>query len=295
MTRPLSPLKALAAIKPLAAVFLLAAAAHAAPKDPRPAGRQLGGIVQFNQDIEVGPGDVVEGSVVAFGGSIVVRGSVDGSVVAFNGSITLESGSSVEGAAVSFGGTAAARPGSRIEGEVVELPRALSLGSLMAALAPVLGVAGTFWLYYKLLSAAGWIALSVLLGLLFPKHLGRTGAEIEGRLGACALAGILFWPGLVVVLGVLIVSIIGFPLLPLLVVGAAAAWAWGFAALGLALGGRMGGGAWSPLVSILAGTLLLRALAFVPIFGTVIWLAAAILAPGAALVSRFGFPTSRKT
>ncbi|MFN8589736.1 MAG: hypothetical protein U0704_18260, partial [Candidatus Eisenbacteria bacterium] len=71
------------------------------------------GVVRFLSDVEVKPGERVDGDVVALGGNAKIAGEVTGSVVAVLGSVQLENTAKVGGDAVAVLG------GFRSAGEVV--------------------------------------------------------------------------------------------------------------------------------------------------------------------------------
>jgi len=78
-------------------------------------------VIRFGKDIYVKEGEVVTGSVVSFGGDIVVKGKVFGDVVAIGGDINLDSTAIVNGDAVAVFGTIEKEEGAVVRGEVAEV------------------------------------------------------------------------------------------------------------------------------------------------------------------------------
>ncbi|MFH1726739.1 MAG: hypothetical protein ABII00_19190 [Elusimicrobiota bacterium] len=252
-----------------------------------------GTVVKFGEGIVVEAGETVDGSVVAFGGSIGVDGTVEGSAVAFGGSIRLGPEAVVKDAAVSIGGRTERAPGSRVGGAIVDTPGAKLLaragavgGSAVAALAAAW--AGLY-LIAKGSASLGWIVLGLVLIALFPKALAATKDLMGKKPLKSVLVGILAWPCLGVVTATLVLSLIGIPLIPLLFAAAAAAYVWGFAALAYLIGERLASGRWkSPIVSVIVGMVLLKALQWIPLVKWLVCVAVAAAGAGASILSGFG-------
>lgn len=261
-----------------------------AAQSSKSSAKQVGGIFRMGQDVEVASGDSVNGPVIAINGSISISGSVNGPAIAIGGSVDLKPGAYVNGPAIAVGGRATAAAGAEAKGPLLELPRTLApWRTLGFVLGPMVGLLGSLWLAYKVMSAVGWIALAVLAWLLFPKALENSRASLANRPGLAALAGVLYWPCLAVVALTLLVSILGIPILPLLALGSVCAWLWGFTTLAHFLGHRLSKGLWTnPMLSVLAGAVLIRILYFVPVVKGLACLAVGVFGIGAALISRFG-------
>ena len=71
--------------------------------------------------MRVEEGEVVNGDVVAIGGSVNVDGEVSGNAVAIGGSLTLGSHADIGGDAVVIGGTLQRDPGAHVGGKVVNV------------------------------------------------------------------------------------------------------------------------------------------------------------------------------
>ncbi len=97
--------------------------------DAEPAASAGGDLVQLGGDVEVEAGRVVEGDVVATGGSVLVRGTVKGNAIALDGSVKLASSAVVTGDVVAFGGDVERESGAKVGGSSIKMtaPWATSL------------------------------------------------------------------------------------------------------------------------------------------------------------------------
>lgn len=80
-----------------------------------------GDLVQLGGDVEIETGRVVEGDVVATGGSVLVRGTVKGNVIALDGSVKLASSAVVAGDVVAFGGNVERESGAKVGGSTIKM------------------------------------------------------------------------------------------------------------------------------------------------------------------------------
>ncbi|MFH2204491.1 MAG: hypothetical protein ABIJ96_15355 [Elusimicrobiota bacterium] len=252
-----------------------------------------GGIVKFGENIRITEGEEIAGPVVAIGGSIRSDGHIDGPAVSVGGSVELGPSAVVEGPVVSLGGRTHRAEGSRIEGPIVDLPGTGVLGRFAAAAAYIGAASAAIYIVAKASTGIGWIVLSLVLVALFPKSLRQTKDHLSRKFTESALVGLIAWPALLVISLTLLVSIIGMPLVPLLLTIAAAAYVWGFAAIAYLLGERLSMGRWkSPFASMAVGMLILKLLQWVPIVQWIVFSAVAIVGVGASILSRFGLKNS---
>lgn len=252
-----------------------------------------GGIIKFGEDIHVRPGEEIAGPVVAIGGSITIDGIVDGPATAIGGSIKLGPSAVIHGPASSLGGKTQRSEGSRIEGPIVDLPGGESLGKFAAFAAYIGAASAAIYIIAKASAGIGWIVLSIVLVALFPKSLRQTKDHLDRKFMESGLVGLIAWPALLIISMTLFVSIIGAPLVPLLLTLAAAAYVWGFSAIAYLLGERLSMGRWkNPFASMLVGMLILKLLQWVPIIQWIVFAAVAIVGVGASILSRFGVKNS---
>jgi hypothetical protein len=220
------------------------------------------GVVRLFSDARVGPGERVDGDVVAVFGSVRVEGEVTGSAVAVFGSLDLRRGAVVHGDAVAVGGGLHEGEGARVSGQTVQvgfLPLTLGLPGLPVVLATIV----LCWLVSLFF---GWIAAA-----LFPGRLARIAVTSSRRTAASLGLGIVSGPLMLMSMALLMVTVIGIPLavfLPLAYI--AVVYAGQIAAtyvLGCKLTRRRlgAGGVTAPLI---AGSLLVASIFG---FGAILW------------------------
>ena len=215
------------------------------PDVPEPPGHgHDNDLVRFGQDIEISPGQVIDGSVVAIGGSIVVRGRVKGDCTAVGGSVAVRDKGVVEGDAVSVGGSTTTADSAHVAGSNVSVGgwphghggRLLPFFGLMGlgglALAGILATVGQ--LLFTILLA--WLCL-LLVRERMQHAVDRMGTEF----GKSFLWGLAAWMAMIVaipaiaVVGaiamvILVITIIGIPVALLLLIAMV------FAIIGAVLG-----------------------------------------------------------
>jgi hypothetical protein len=160
------------------------------------------GIVRLFSDARVGPGERVEGDVVAVFGSVRVEGEVEGSAVAVFGSVDLRRGAIVHGDAVAVGGGLSSE-GAKVSGESVQvgcMPLTLGLPGLPVVLATIV-LAWLVSLFF------GWIG-----AVLFPGRLARVAITSSRRTAASIVLGILSGPLTLMATLLLMVTVIGIPI-----------------------------------------------------------------------------------
>jgi hypothetical protein len=199
-----------------------------APERSRRFGRDGNDQVKFGGSLTVNQDEVVDGDVVAIGGSVHVDGKVNGDAVAIGGGLVLGPKADVQGDAVVIGGRLSRDPGAHIGGKVVDVGAGnfdfggfrrdrLPFGRLFT---PFSGAAlGLLALTSTLARLAVLWVLASLVLLVGREHVERVGARAvaepvkAGVIGL--LAQLLFVPMLVITILLLIVTIIGIPLLVL--------------------------------------------------------------------------------
>ncbi|MFC1522397.1 hypothetical protein ACFL6Y_08295 [Elusimicrobiota bacterium] len=269
-----------------------------------------GGIVHFGKHIKISADQNIKGDVVVFGGSIRALGNIDGDVVVLGGNaeinghvegdtvvlggeLKLGPQAIIEGALTVLGGHLDKSEAASVHGETVEMPGFnLNLGSLSAAAVPMAGFLAGMALWMKLLSSLGWLALALLAGLLFPKQLAQTASCVEAKPGLCILLGILFWPALIVLSVMLLISIIGIPILPLVALGMVTLWFWSYVSIGYWMGSRMlknqTGFVRNDWFLCVLGLFVIVLISWIPIIGWLASMAVLFFGIGATILSRFG-------
>ena len=146
----------------------------------------------------------------------------------------------------------------------------------------------------RILGWIGMLALALPVAAIWPGPLQGVQREIEGRAGTSALAGLAALILALPVLLIVSITIIGIPVALAAALGLAAAWFFGYVAVAALVGtrtaalARAGALPLAPLWTLVLGTALLSALAWVPILGGLVSLAVACVGLGAVLLSRFG-------
>jgi hypothetical protein len=197
--------------------------------DPEPRrGMRRSDVVRIGGGVQIGPDEVIEGDVVAIGGSADVNGAVEGDVVAVGGNVNLGPQAEIDGDVVVVGGTLRRNPTARVGGEVNEV----SFGDADWAEGfghwPMMGMPGFFFgsavsSLFALLSTVTRLAVLCILAsvvLLFGRNyverIGVRAADEPLKAGAVGLLiQLLFVPALIVTICVMVITIIGIPLLVL--------------------------------------------------------------------------------
>ncbi len=257
-------------------------------------------MVRVFSDAEVGPGERIEGDVVAVFGSATVRGTVTGNVVSVFGNVNVEPGASVDGDVVAVGGVVRQPPGASIRGQSVSLGL-LPVAWGLPALPVLLGLIVIGWLITLFFA---WI-----LNMLFPERLLRAAITSSRRTGLSLLLGIASLPLTIITIVLLLVTVIGVPVALLLpIFYHFLTWA-GQVAASYVLGCKIlrrspgSGGAMAPIAAgaafiaafFVAGALfatgsgVVRTLAlFLDLLGVLLLAALSTIGTGAFLLSRFG-------
>lgn len=232
-------------------------------------------LVKFAGDLHVAAGEKIAGNVVAVLGDVVIDGLVRGDVTAILGDIKLGPTAVVEGKVNVLAGELQRDPGAIVLGKITRdqltgklhkpeslqawWTHALSHGAL-------LGVGrGLGWLAKLALAALGFY---VLLALVFPGGIRRTGEVLVERPAVVVLCSLLTLVTLPLVFLLLCVTIIGIPV-ALVVVPAMLILAvlFGQAAIHGLIGRRVLRERSSLFVAVLVGSLIFGVLYHVPVIG----------------------------
>ncbi len=161
------------------------------------------GIVRLFSDARVGPGERVDGDVVAVFGSARIEGEVTGSTVAVFGSLDLRPGAIVHGDAVAVGGALHEGEGSKVSGQTVQVGL-LPLTQGLPGLPVVITTIALAWLVSLFF---GWLAAA-----LFPLRLARVAITSSRRTAASLALGIVSGPLMLMCTLLLMVTVIGIPI-----------------------------------------------------------------------------------
>lgn len=269
------------------AFIAVASAVSVAPASAQDGSRD---VIRIRESIDVAPGERYD-HVVAILGSVNVDGTVTDSVVSVFGDIALGPNATVGGDAVAFGGQVTKAPGARVEGREAAIGFALRdlERFFLIAVPAVAAVAAGVFAVATLFSGLGFIALVVLVLLLFETPVLRTQSVVAERPGMSLLIGLVGFTALLPILAFLTLTVIG---IPLAFLGAAAAMA--VILLGVvAVASRLGQVVakrfkWTlpPVWSGLLGTAILFLIGLIPVAGAVIEIVVLFTGVGAVLQLR---------
>ena len=250
--------------------------------------------VVFGQSLRIEKDDSVN-DAVAIGGSLVVAGHVRGSAVAIGGSVTLEPGAVVDDEAVSVGGTIDVQPGATLSGDRVSIS-----GSIGGAVSKVVSIFADLgqkdhdweppWFVAKWGSNLTLLVLALLVVLLMPARVARIEGILRARPGASALVGLALLFGFIPVCLLFLFTIIGIPLIPLLVLAFVGLHLLGMSAFLVLLGERLPflRKRKSPWLALLLGFVVFAVINAIPFLGAIVAGFVSFVSAGAALLSRLG-------
>ncbi|MBW2261233.1 MAG: hypothetical protein JRG91_04600 [Deltaproteobacteria bacterium] len=273
-------------------------------------GEKVGGdVVIFGGSIDIGEGAIIDGDVVCMGGSVSMGPGVrvEGDVVTLGGNLEIGPGVTVDGDAVNMGGTLTIGPEAAIDGDAVNMGGGLEIDPTAEVSGDKVRVIGgpNFPIPFEKLSkmfghfemdaedidkASGFIDrlvdvvkdiilfafilfMALLMTVFMPKQLGRIDDHLTGSFPRSALLGLGAFILLPLALIILAVTIIGIPLIPLLLLAVIVSSLMGYLTFSRVLGRRLVGGR-HVMIQILVGMALFQ--------GTII-LGNVIALPGGAM------------
>jgi hypothetical protein len=249
--------------------------------------------------VTVAEGQTVD-RAVAFGGTLTVNGTVEGDATAFGGNLHLGPHAVVKGKAIAFGGSVEREEGARIGGQQISfgdrhvgsvLAEGLSEGVANVQTQPEIS-------HSHPMSAIAWFLMEFVLcfgmGFLFLMFVPQPMKQIEGELrrdwlrcGATGFLGALAVGPLSVLL---VISVIGILVLPVLWIGLVLAACMGYTAIANEIGIRLPvlRGKKTQATVLALGTVLLLLVSRLPIFGPLLLALVGLLGLGAIIRTRFG-------
>ncbi|MEK7315740.1 MAG: hypothetical protein AAB011_06135 [Candidatus Eisenbacteria bacterium] len=167
--------------------------------------------VRFGEDITIAEGRVIDGDVVAMGGSVTVLGRVKGNAVSVGGTVHVKGKGVVEGDVVSLGGGGVQTSDSAsIGGSDVSVGK-VDFGH-MKRMWPVIGAAGLLgtgaWLVELLVGLMITLFLAWISLLLFRERLEYAAGVVHERFGRSMAMGLLGWVLLVLAIPVGIIALV---------------------------------------------------------------------------------------
>ena len=190
-------------------------------------------VVRFGEDITIPEDKVIDGNVVAIGGSVTVLGRVKGDVTAIGGTVHIKGKGIVEGDAVSMGGGVTTTDSGTVAGSNVSLG-GFHMGSCPWPMLGLFGAVGTgIWIITSIVKLLLTGFFAWLLLLFIGNRMTHAVDVMSQRFGKSFLWGLLGWAAMVVAIpagivllvlvgviaiAILAITIIGIPLAILLAV-----------------------------------------------------------------------------
>lgn len=248
----------------------------------------------FGGNLTIEQGSTVAGDVAIFGGNATVAGEVKGDVAVMGGTVQLQPSAVVDGSMRIVGGTYNKADGAVVRGSVTHENNfrfSPTLGRVFAEpFSPFQGFASLgLGLFRGLITALALAVLGALVVVFFPKPVERVRAAAQSSIGPSLGVGCLTLVVAVVIFIPLFVTLIG-PFL--LAIGVAAAWIFGWIAIGYLAGDRILEALKvkeiAPVLAVVAGVLVLAIIGEVPCIGWLIGLLIGTAGVGAVVLTRFG-------
>lgn len=260
---------------------------------------------ESEKTIEIGPAEIHQKSITAFGGNLhiagtvresvlliggrmIISGTVEKDVMAINAEVLVEKEAVILGDLLVVGGDLQRREGSTVQGEIFYLRSSEDLKKIASGLLPFISEERAFS-YMRVAKALLWLIVTLLVLALLPRQMEQAGELIRKsalRTTAVGLLTLLVLLLSALVALVLSLLLIGIPLLLLIMATYLALLAFGRAALYYFVGASLframkikGNGA----LFIVCGLLVYFALRFIPLVGTIIVLLVDFLVIGTAI------------
>ncbi len=151
---------------------------------------------------------------VSFGGQITVSGRAEGNVVAFGSSVVLKGSAEVAGDVISLGGVIVRGRGTEVKGHLMEL----NLDEISRALALVLSEEWEGWSWvFALVSIFFFLCLLVLafiINALLPRQMGVISEDIKTNPLRAGFWGVVGLISIVPLAALLTMSVVGIVLVP---------------------------------------------------------------------------------
>ena len=262
-----------------------------------------GNVATIAQDIRVD--GTVDGDVTSWNGAITIAGSVGGDVVSYGGAVTVMPTGQVAGHILASAGKLHQAPGAVVAGQKISG----GAGEALASLLDLLNPAGPVDLDDTLGHALFGVALAVLLAafcllytVFWPGRVALAGDVLRHLPGRALTLGVLTTLALALALlplaGLLVASVVGVPVLLMLLALTLALYVYGLVVLARTLSARGGiptnGGATlaksGPMVAFTLVLVLLIAVAvaLAPLWGLALFFLVASPGLGAVVLSRGG-------
>lgn len=247
-------------------------------------------VVVFGGDVTV-TGQVRQ-TVVAIGGSVRVSGRVGDAVVAIGQNVVLDAGAFVGGDVVSVGGDVTRDPSAVVQGETT----VVAWSGLGESWDEILGFGFLAFLGLSIWGFLGWLVVMFVVGWLLlsllPKPMERHTEALRATpmhmLGWGVVAFLLFVP----LVMVMVFTILGIFLIPVIVLAYVYAGIIGVAVSAQLLGERLSDPLKrdhiSPVAALAIGLAILGLIRLVPVLGAIVTMVLWLFGFGIVLSTRFG-------
>jgi hypothetical protein len=247
----------------------------------------------FGQSMRVEAGERVD-TIVTVGADLIVHGEVEDNAVVIGGNLELGPEAHVGGDAVAIGGSIVAPASARVLGDRIEFNGAFGrevtregrrFGPFAGPIAaPIAAGIATF------VQVLASFLISALLLLFVPRRVRGVADQMRAHPGRAVVFGLAILLLFVPLLGVLTISIVGIPLIPVAIMLLAAIMVFGMTALGLRFGYAMPfySEQRSAMGALAIGYVLIGLIALIPWAGPALVPLLALFAGGSVLASWFG-------
>ncbi|MCB9759387.1 MAG: hypothetical protein H6739_06065 [Alphaproteobacteria bacterium] len=250
-----------------------------------PAGELSG----YGRPVIIAPGETVN-EAVGFGAPVTIEGHVLGNAVSFGSDVTVENGATVNGDAVSFGGRVVVEPGGAVVGDRISYGRAEARSATFGAIGGGNTPGRLRTAARKLVMLLAFAGAGVMVVGLFPRQVENVSESLSAHPFQSGMLGLVL-TGLAGMLSLfLTLTIIGIPLVAVLLAAVLIAWLLGFVALCQSFGDRLpitnpGARRW---LAFLFGVLAVGFVGALPLVGQLTLGVLGFACVGAALRTRFG-------
>jgi hypothetical protein len=249
--------------------------------------------VNVGGSVHILPGETVK-DAVAIGGSLKIEGQVTGDAVCIGGSLSITSTAEVYGDAVCIGGSLHIDPNAKVHGDKVTVGSipGVNFGNLFGK-----GFAWGSLFYVITIFSIIYLCVTILLVVLVPERLQLISDMVEQSPGKSFATGCAAAILLIPLLLFLLITCIGIPLIPVVIIVAIVAWLLGYASIALVIGRKLVDTfKWqiqTLLWIALLGVLVLILVKFIPCIGWLLVFILELAGFGAVILTKFGKPKKR--
>ena len=246
-------------------------------------------LIRFGGSVIVLENQVVE-NAISFGGSVTVspNAKVVDTAIAFGGDILLQKGARVEGDAYSFGGKIVQEPGAIITGTSETFSNGYGMMDNRGRHRNSFFLNYFFSTIFRICAAIFAGILGLILLQTSPPFIPNLATKLRQNTGLAALWGMGTIVSFVVATVFLAITIIGIPLIPLLILTVAITALVGSLGVALFVGQSLVRNRnWSLPQQFLVGLLTLSVLSLIPFFGGLVVLLINLFGLGIVLLSQF--------